>query len=131
VSTIPHGPMGPTGARNLHCLPTFFLIRSSDTDDAKIEDGVRQFVPRPYRTGRTHRTYRTLAIPKCYRLWSGESSMNEKMSWRRIALLAATCVTGAATVALAQQAPRSEEHTSELQSRENLVCRLLLDKKKQ
>src|SRR5436309_15835853 len=34
-----------------------------------------------------------------------------------------------------QEAPpprqRSEEHTSELQSRENLVCRLLLEKKKQ
>src|SRR5690606_42123227 len=31
-----------------------------------------------------------------------------------------------------QQIPaaRSEEHTSELQSRENLVCRLLLEKKK-
>src|SRR5690606_5955466 len=28
-------------------------------------------------------------------------------------------------------AARSEEHTSELQSRENLVCRLLLEKKKQ
>src|SRR5690606_39721586 len=28
------------------------------------------------------------------------------------------------------QRPRSEEHTSELQSRENLVCRLLLEKKK-
>src|SRR6266511_5955603 len=26
--------------------------------------------------------------------------------------------------------PRSEEHTSELQSRENLVCRLLLEQKK-
>src|SRR5690606_41541945 len=26
--------------------------------------------------------------------------------------------------------PRSEEHTSELQSREDLVCRLLLEKKK-
>src|SRR5690606_41850970 len=26
--------------------------------------------------------------------------------------------------------PRSEEHTSELQSRENLICRLLLEKKK-
>ena len=26
---------------------------------------------------------------------------------------------------------RSEEHTSELQSRRNLVCRLLLEKKKQ
>src|SRR5436309_11654977 len=32
----------------------------------------------------------------------------------------------------ARRAPRvrSEEHTSELQSRENLVCRLLLEKKK-
>src|SRR5690606_40347794 len=29
------------------------------------------------------------------------------------------------------QVARSEEHTSELQSRENLVCRLLLEKKKQ
>src|SRR5260370_21953918 len=29
-----------------------------------------------------------------------------------------------------QKAPRSEEHTSELQSHLNLVCRLLLEKKK-
>src|SRR5688572_31800192 len=28
-----------------------------------------------------------------------------------------------------QQIPRSEEHTSELQSQSNLVCRLLLEKK--
>src|SRR5690606_39469382 len=33
--------------------------------------------------------------------------------------------------ALAFHAWRSEEHTSELQSRENLVCRLLLEKKKE
>src|SRR5690606_40191262 len=31
---------------------------------------------------------------------------------------------------LLDQGARSEEHTSELQSRENLVCRLLLEKKK-
>src|SRR2546427_4784383 len=31
---------------------------------------------------------------------------------------------------LAAQAERSEEHTSELQSQSNLVCRLLLEKKK-
>src|SRR5690606_39418672 len=31
---------------------------------------------------------------------------------------------------LAERAERSEEHTSKLQSRENLVCRLLLEKKK-
>src|SRR5256885_12837665 len=32
--------------------------------------------------------------------------------------------------AVARQIPRSEEHTSELQSPCNLVCRLLLEKKK-
>src|SRR5690606_41593656 len=32
-------------------------------------------------------------------------------------------------VAQSRSRPRSEEHTSELQSRENLVCRLLLEKK--
>src|SRR5690606_39796194 len=34
------------------------------------------------------------------------------------------------TLTLARDRLRSEEHTSELQSRENLVCRLLLEKKK-
>src|SRR5688572_31650861 len=34
------------------------------------------------------------------------------------------------TVALAPVGKRSEEHTSELQSQSNLVCRLLLEKKK-
>src|SRR5690606_39990815 len=33
-------------------------------------------------------------------------------------------------VAMLSLPARSEEHTSELQSRENLVCRLLLEKKK-
>src|SRR5690606_42161670 len=36
----------------------------------------------------------------------------------------------ATTSACSRSSPRSEEHTSELQSRENLVCRLLLEKKK-
>src|SRR5690349_23197763 len=37
---------------------------------------------------------------------------------------------GDGTGALRDQAERSEEHTSELQSRRDLVCRLLLEKKK-
>src|SRR5258708_31722762 len=37
---------------------------------------------------------------------------------------------GAVTEALATLALRSEEHTSELQSPDHLVCRLLLEKKK-
>src|SRR5690606_39915571 len=39
-----------------------------------------------------------------------------------------TC-SGKAGEAVDGAADRSEEHTSELQSRENLVCRLLLEKK--
>src|SRR5690606_39803455 len=34
-------------------------------------------------------------------------------------------------ISLSRSLKRSEEHTSELQSRENLVCRLLLEKKKE
>src|SRR5690606_41647663 len=37
-------------------------------------------------------------------------------------------VSGSSPLAVGEE--RSEEHTSELQSRENLVCRLLLEKKK-
>src|SRR3712207_7302222 len=43
---------------------------------------------------------------------------------------AATLVAAvAATLRLSRGEPRSEEHTSELQSRQYLVCRLLLEKK--
>src|SRR2546430_11101255 len=46
--------------------------------------------------------------------------------------LEGTGVTDADTLKLASvtPVPRSEEHTSELQSQSNLVCRLLLEKKK-
>src|SRR5690606_40507815 len=47
------------------------------------------------------------------------------------ALVYVVCqVVGAIAGAAIIVAIRSEEHTSELQSRENLVCRLLLEKKK-
>src|SRR3712207_7090076 len=46
----------------------------------------------------------------------------------------ASCSTGSVPAATrsarCSSAPRSEEHTSELQSRQYLVCRLLLEKKK-
>src|SRR2546430_17736783 len=37
--------------------------------------------------------------------------------------------TAGSSQAAKRQSPRSEEHTSELQSQSNLVCRLLLEKK--
>src|SRR3712207_8040445 len=42
----------------------------------------------------------------------------------------AWCAHGVFSVAVTAVAGRSEEHTSELQSRQYLVCRLLLEKKK-
>src|SRR3712207_6866781 len=60
---------------------------------------------------------------------SGESA--EGRFWRR--LVHAVTARPAAYLAAAagvSEAQRSEEHTSELQSRQYLVCRLLLEKKK-
>src|SRR5690606_41774997 len=42
----------------------------------------------------------------------------------------ALATSAAVTPVMPSRYTRSEEHTSELQSRENLVCRLLLEKKK-
>src|SRR5947209_13488430 len=45
-------------------------------------------------------------------------------------LIGLTPLHGRGAGDLPARAPRSEEHTSELQSRQYLVCRLLLEKKK-
>src|SRR2546430_11204860 len=49
------------------------------------------------------------------------------MAWGRAAQLP---IPGRVLVGRTCSFPRSEEHTSELQSQSNLVCRLLLEKKK-
>src|SRR2546428_5493852 len=56
----------------------------------------------------------------------------ERQSSFRAALAFAYAVAGRAADALriGDECIRSEEHTSELQSRSDLVCRLLLEKKK-
>src|SRR2546430_7718396 len=56
-----------------------------------------------------------------------------RRDWRsdaRSGLRPADAVDAAATAVRAGRESRSEEHTSELQSQSNLVCRLLLEKKK-
>src|SRR5947209_13569473 len=60
----------------------------------------------------------TLAGPRT--MWYPNQSQ-----WRVIWITA-----GIASLAVLDAAGRSEEHTSELQSRQYLVCRLLLEKKK-
>src|SRR5207253_9088667 len=68
----------------------------------------------------------------CVFFFFGLSSVGTKSIARRI-VLALFPIFGTWTweTAREQYAGRSEEHTSELQSRGHLVCRLLLEKKKQ
>src|SRR2546428_5052847 len=72
-------------------------------------------------TGATSSTHRTMRISA----WVATSA-----SWVRTSRLS----SGSAAAALPDDKrlvlTRSEEHTSELQSRSDLVCRLLLEKKK-
>src|SRR5258707_15711689 len=62
------------------------------------------------------------ALPICYRRTTAA------LCRPRSRLAGASAVLG--TFLLASEKVRSEEHTSELQSRQYLVCRLLLEKKK-
>src|SRR3989442_6147536 len=56
--------------------------------------------------------------------------VNTPITPTTFAVLGYQGVTGLAHVQLDDADQRSEEHTSELQSRPHLVCRLLLEKKK-
>src|SRR2546430_13384274 len=53
-----------------------------------------------------------------------------KTQWRYTGTAAETVEVAIPSRAFARGELRSEEHTSELQSQSNLVCRLLLEKKK-
>src|SRR5947208_4730043 len=56
------------------------------------------------------------------------SSQREKLSWKG-RLMASGCAIAATQTVPGHLKTRSEEHTSELQSPDHLVCRLLLEKK--
>src|SRR5690606_42080908 len=56
--------------------------------------------------------------------------LRESTRARQMGLWSPCVVRAPLAPSVTHDAVRSEEHTSELQSRENLVCRLLLEKKK-
>src|SRR2546426_4444669 len=71
----------------------------------------------PYTT--LFRSCRKKSIPICGRFTTRCMTCSRPRKWK-------SCSTGPSL----RSHPRSEEHTSELQSPCNLVCRLLLEKKK-
>src|SRR5256885_2530773 len=66
-----------------------------------------------------------------FRSGAGPVNGRNRLLMERGGLVPRRAETGAVVPADKQAAARSEEHTSELQSPCNLVCRLLLEKKKE
>src|SRR5690606_39561102 len=111
------------GCWRIHCSnssPDISGISQSHGTRSKLVLDIRDWARRPF--------------------WASVVSMTGKR-WRTVRFTRsltklASSTTSAFSVAIttsapdSTHAPRSEEHTSELQSRENLVCRLLLEKKK-
>src|SRR5207253_6215723 len=96
--------------RDLHSFPT---RRSSDLGAAMV-----------WSIGRLARRSKASAIrDNSYTIWSLTADRCKTTARRRQDCKITQVVTATA-------AKRSEEHTSELQSRGHLVCRLLLEKKK-
>src|SRR5690606_42127930 len=99
-------------------------------------------------TGHTSSVYRHSAHPPLYSFPTRRSSDLTQMAWKHADFNVITHTDGDCyartwirlqetreackiVTQLCEDLPaRTEEHTSELQSRENLVCRLLLEKKK-
>src|SRR5207302_10450142 len=96
---------------DLHSFPT---RRSSDLIDWDF--GL---------TSRTREPKRALGI---VRKAFEEVPFGYKEAWPKVSVVVCT-FNGSRTIRECLEGIRSEEHTSELQSRENLVCRLLLEKK--
>src|SRR5206468_10929475 len=94
----------------------FYPTPSPHTYTLSLHDALPIFRRRPSQPLSRRRRFR-----QCVRSSRGQaprrhSARNSTPAWSKARL---------------QCFPRSEEHTSELQSRSDLVCRLLLEKKKQ
>src|SRR5256885_7338408 len=74
--------------------------------------------------------YTTLFRSRSVDAWAASTSLDCSCSAARVASKARAVSAAAAVIEHGDPQGRSEEHTSELQSPCNLVCRLLLEKKK-
>src|SRR5699024_12843158 len=84
-----------------------------------------------FRSALSHASARRSISEASERAVAQASSSSPVMSWKRAKWSAVRGSSSAAVAAAASgRETRSEEHTSELQSRFDLVCRLLLEKKK-
>src|SRR5690606_41993209 len=108
-----------------HCTCAIAYARLGLRDapsPCRINPLVSSVVRRPPRS--TLFPYTTLFRSKRACCWRARPPATRQRCWRA----SAACPRHSRRAS--PSCTRSEEHTSELQSRENLVCRLLLEKKK-
>src|SRR5439155_11403254 len=74
--------------------------------------------------------FRSMVPRSCARLWMQSTTSHATSLTRRRPCQNSVHSSGLLRKSAARLRSRSEEHTSELQSRGQLVCRLLLEKKK-
>src|SRR2546427_178909 len=72
----------------------------------------------------------SLASAQAVREWNGDAERWRRKGWSEAKIARALAAQLARHEQDQQARRRSEEHTSELQSQSNIVCRLLLEKKK-
>src|SRR5882757_9654736 len=84
----------------------------------------RSVIGRPRTSSALRSRYRTVFLCRCS---ATAASVRLEPACRNSSTVRRSSAIGSSSSA---RAPRSEEHTSELQSRQYLVCRLLLEKKK-
>src|SRR3712207_8974233 len=103
--------------------------RLPDEDSISTESGVRT----PSRSAASTISVAALSLIEPAKLkpshlrYSGASTIDRRSTYRSSSLKA--CGTEMTVTTVSSGVARSEEHTSELQSRQYLVCRLLLEKK--
>src|SRR5207247_9184861 len=95
-------------------LPSFPTRRSSDLTWVDLRSGCACDAADP-----THQAVLLLFVP----------ALQKTSTYRPAISSAERPINAARARSTRARAPRSEEHTSELQSRVDLVCRLLLEKK--
>src|SRR5207249_11891818 len=134
---VPVSQGGPSLTGSLYLADSWRTGGLQLTDGARLESARFSGAPPYNRAVDSLFTLRTDRIPRHSRLsprigflWTGGGGEGGSPTILRGGVGDFQSPTPTALYGAALGAPRSEEHTSELQSRFDLVCRLLLEKKK-
>src|SRR2546422_7789075 len=107
--------LNDTATPEIYPLPLHAALPISSAGPQRLENDIASLAPGRFLLGQLARL---------------DQALHQRLVPGELHRLPVADQVGAAVADLRQEEVRSEEHTSELQSRLHLVCRLLLEKKK-